>query len=86
MLSFDLAPLMDALKGLETKVDRLIKERNTMKDLNPKVYSTTDLCRMFGKSRQTIVRWKKRGLIKPINRLGKEDYYLSKDIDKLLIK
>jgi hypothetical protein len=78
--------IIEEIKNLSAKVDTLLADRAIMKKSNdPETYSTEEVMKLFHiKSPTTIISWKKRGKIKPINRNGRNDCYLKSDIHKLL--
>lgn len=52
---------------------------------NTHVLKTTEVCQMLGISRDTLFRWRKKGIITPVSAsIGGHNRFLKSDVEKLL--
>ncbi|MDR6302274.1 helix-turn-helix domain-containing protein [Mesonia maritima] len=68
---------------LQTRFEKLSNEEKTQKAEKEKLYTMTQVLKIFKTSRPTIYAWEKKGILHPIRIEGRV-YFKADDLDKMI--
>lgn len=74
--------LKEAVIGLHNRIYEFAREE-ARAALEEVTLTTDELCKRFGVDKTTVWRWKKQGLITPVNKAGRKNQYRVSDVIRI---